>query len=150
MKRPSVEDTILIHDLYSRYAWALDTGDSEGYVRLYTPDGVVYETRTDEIREARGHDSIRGFIGRFHNNRDYVGMQHHTSQLVIVPDPEGRRDHWLCRSYAFATDVDEGGHFRLHWYGYATDTVAKIGDEWFLASRRIGPWAGEILEGFNV
>ncbi len=39
--RPSVEDRIAIQDLIARYAWALDTGDVEGVVGCFTPNGEV-------------------------------------------------------------------------------------------------------------
>jgi ketosteroid isomerase-like protein len=47
MPGPSAEDRALIEELYSRYSWALDTGDTDGYVALFTEDALVTE-------EARG------------------------------------------------------------------------------------------------
>jgi hypothetical protein len=98
-KRPSVEDTLAIHDLYARYSWALDTGDTDAYVQLYAPDAVVLETRPEGVREAHGHDGGRDLVLRFHDDPAFPGRQHRTSQLVILPDPEDRPDRWLIRAY---------------------------------------------------
>lgn len=149
MNRPSVEDTLLIHDLYARYSWALDTGDTDGYVELYLPDAVVYETRPEGVREAAGHDGIRELILRFHRDPAFPGRQHRTSELVISPDHEGRRDHWQVRGYVFTTDSKDGGPPTPYWCGHTTDIVAKVEGEWFIAHRVIKPWAGDVLEHFT-
>jgi SnoaL-like domain len=146
--RPSVEDTLLIHDLYARYSWALDTGDTESYVQLYTPDAVVYENRPEGVREATGHGEIREFVMRFHANPDFPGRQHRTTGLVILPDPDGRADHWRCRSYVLTTEFTDGGQATLFWCGHASDTVAKVEGEWLIKARTIKPWAGDVLARF--
>ena len=148
MKRPSVEDTLLIHDLYARYSWALDTGDTESYVALYAPDAVVYETRPEGVREAAGHERIRELVMRFHGDPGFPGRQHRTSQLVILPDPADRPDHWLVRGYVLTTEVRDARP-TLYWSGYTTDIVAKVGADWLIKRREIRPWAGEILERFS-
>lgn len=149
-KRPSVEDTLSIHDLYARYSWALDTGDTEAYVALYAPDAVVYENLPDGVREARGRDEIREFVMRFHANPDFPGRQHRTSQLVILPGPDGREDRWQVRSYVLTTESREGEAPRVYWCGCAFDTVAKVDGDWLLAVREIKPWAGDVLERFGA
>src|SRR5580658_11334472 len=135
MQRPSVEDTLLIHDLYARYSWALDTGDTEAYVELYAPDAVVYETRPEGLRRAEGHAAIREFVMRFHGNPDFPGRQHRNSQLVILPDPDGREGHWRVRSYVLTTDVKDDGPPALFWCGRADDIVVKRAEDWFIKHR---------------
>jgi ketosteroid isomerase-like protein len=148
LKRPSVEDTLLIHDLYARYSWALDTGDTDAYVQLYTPDAVVHETRPEGVRQAVGHDGIRELVMRFHGDPNFPGRQHRTSQIVIAPDPQGRAGHWLVRGYVLTTDNKDGGPPTLYWCGHTTDTVVKAGDDWLIAEREIKPWAGDVLGRF--
>jgi hypothetical protein len=148
MKRPSVEDTLLIHDLVARYSWALDTGDTDSYVRLYAPDGVVLETRPEGVREARGRDAIRELVLRFHSDIAFPGRQHRSSQLVILPDPEGRADRWLVRAYVLTTEMKGGHEPTLFWCGHTSDVVVKLEGEWFIKRREINPWAGDILERF--
>ena len=148
MRRPSVEDTLLIHDLYARYSWALDTGDTEAYVQLYLPDAVVYETRTDGVREAAGHEAIRALVRRFHDDPEFPGRQHRTSQLVISPDPDGREDHWLVRGYVLTTDTKDGRPPTLYWSGHTIDIVTRVGPDWFIKRREIKPWSGDVLDRF--
>jgi ketosteroid isomerase-like protein len=144
--RPSVEDTLLIHDLYARYSWALDTGDTDGYVDLYTPDATICENRPEGVREAKGHAAIRDLVLRFHRDPSFPGRQHRTTQLVILPDPDGREDHWLCRAYVLTTEFRGAGQASVYWCGHVTDTVAKHDGEWRIRSRTIKPWAGDVLE----
>jgi ketosteroid isomerase-like protein len=148
--RPSVEDTLLIHDLYARYSWALDTGDTESYVQLYLPDAVVLETRPEGVREAAGHDEIRALVMRFHGDPGFPGRQHRTSQLVISPDPEGRADHWFVRGYVLTTDTKAASAPTLYWSGHTADIVAKLGGDWFIKHREIKPWAGDVLARFAL
>jgi hypothetical protein len=150
MNRPPLEDTLLIHDLYARYSWALDTGDTDAYVALYHADAVVYENVAEGRREARGHDEIREFVLRFHGNPEFPGRQHRTSQIVIEPDPEGRDDHWYVKAYVLTTDTKEGRPPVVYWCGCSFDTVAKVGGEWVIAEREIKPWAGDVLERFGA
>jgi hypothetical protein len=147
-KRPSAEDTLAIHDLYARYSWALDTGDTAAYVQLYAPDAVVLETRPEGVREARGHDGVRELVLRFHDDPAFPGRQHRTSQLVILPDPEGRPDRWLIRAYVLTTQTQGGHSPALYWCGHTTDIVVKIGEDWLIEWRQIKPWAGDVLERF--
>lgn len=35
------EDRLDILDLMARYAWAIDTGDTDAYVACFTPDAVL-------------------------------------------------------------------------------------------------------------
>ncbi len=53
MRGPSTQDRLEIYELYARYSWALDTGDTEGYVALFTPDAEA----TEETREGRARSS---------------------------------------------------------------------------------------------
>jgi SnoaL-like protein len=138
--QPSLEDSAQIHELYARYSWALDTGDTEGYVALFAPDAVVYETVPDGVREAVGHDRIREFVLRFHDNPDFPGRQHRFSQIVIDPDPQRRPDHWLVRSYVLTTESGADRPPSLFWCGYCEDVVAKLAGRWLIASRKIRPW----------
>jgi ketosteroid isomerase-like protein len=148
VKRPSVEDAVAIHDLYARYSWALDTGDTDAYVQLYAPDAVVHETRPEGVRQAIGHDAIREFVMRFHGNPDFPGRQHRTSQLVIVPDEEDRADHWQVRAYVLTTETKDGGPPTLFWCGCSFDVVVKTDGEWVIKHREIKPWSGDVLARF--
>jgi hypothetical protein len=138
-----VEDRLLIHELYARYSWALDTRDTEAYVRLFLPDAVVIENAAAGRVSVQGHDAIRTFVRRFHDDPAFPGRQHRTSQILISPDPDGREDHRLVRSYVTTTQSHPGSPPTLYWCGWCEDIVAKVDGEWFLAQREIRPWDGQ-------
>ncbi len=72
MQGPSTQDRLEIYELYARYSWALDTGDTDGYVALFTTDAVVTEeTRDRGSRCGKGHDEIRKLVMKFHYSRGF-------------------------------------------------------------------------------
>src|SRR5215467_11731150 len=104
MQVPSAQDRTGIYELYARYSWALDTGDTDGYVALFTRDAeVTEETSSGAIEHRQGPDEIRKLVLKFHQRPDFPGHQHQMAQFVFEPDPAGRADHWVVRSYGWAT-----------------------------------------------
>jgi hypothetical protein len=91
MNGPSLEDRAEIEDLYARYMWALDTGDSPGYAACFTPDALVWEVQPDgSVSSGRA----LAFVEEgYHADPDWVGHQHRHDNLVYAPDPAGRPDH---------------------------------------------------------
>jgi hypothetical protein len=150
MKGPSVEDRLAIYELYARYCWALDTGDTDGYVALFTEDGEASEETRDGTLEIRkGRPEIRKLVLKFHERKDFPGHQHQMSQLVFDPDPEDRPEHWVVRSYAWATINRPPAPPHLHWCGHIRDVVAKVDGEWLIRSKEIMGWSGAVLSRFH-
>jgi ketosteroid isomerase-like protein len=150
MTRPPVEDELAIRELYARYCWALDTGDTDGYVALFTEDAeATEETSTGELEVRKGRDEIRKLVLKFHQRPDFPGHQHQMAQFVFEPDPQGRPDHWLVRSYAWATINRPPAPPHLHWCGHIRDVIAKVGGEWKIHSKDIMGWGGEVLSRFE-
>ena len=148
--RPAVEDELAIRELYARYSWALDTGDTDGYVDLFTDDCEATEEASDGTLEVlKGKDEIRRLVLKFHDRPDFPGHQHQMDQLIFDPDDKGRPDHWVVRSYAWATINHPPEPPHLHWCGHVRDVVAKVDGEWKIASKDIMGWAGKVLERFE-
>ena len=145
MKQPSTEDRAEIHDLYARYSWALDTGDTDAYVDLFAADAVVYETGAEGVREAAGRERIREFVLRFHNNPEFPGRQHRISQILVEPDPEARGERCFVRSYVLTTEARPGEPPTVFWCGYGEDVLAKIDGRWLIQSRTIKPWGPDVF-----
>jgi SnoaL-like domain len=150
MHGPSFQDRTEIYELYARYSWALDTGDTDGYVALFTTDAeVTEETSSGELEVRTGHDGVRKLVLKFHERPDFPGHQHQMTQFVFEPDPKGRPDHWVVRSYAWATINRPPAHPRLHWCGHVRDVVAKVDGAWKIQSKDIMGWAGAVLARFE-
>jgi ketosteroid isomerase-like protein len=150
MAGPSAQDRTEIMELYARYSWALDTGDTDGYVELFTEDAIVTEeTASGELEDRRGRDEVRKLVLKFHDNPDFPGSQHQMAQFVFDPDPEGRPDTWVVRSYAWSTHAPTPHSPHLHWVGHIRDVITKVDGEWKIAHKAIMGWAGEVLSRFD-
>jgi hypothetical protein len=150
MTGPSTQDRLEIYELYARYSWALDTGDTDGYVALFTEDAeATEETRTGELEVRKGRAEIRKLVLKFHERADFPGHQHQMAQFVFEPDTEGRAQHWVVRCYAWATVNRPPKPPYLHWCGHIRDVVAKVDGAWKIRSKAIKGWAGEVLSGFE-
>jgi hypothetical protein len=79
-KALTAQDLVEIQQLYAKYNWALDSGDSEGYASTFTPDGV-FNTNI-------GHDAIVKFADTFHAGLG-SHVRHWNTNLMILPSPEG-------------------------------------------------------------
>ena len=74
------DDLVEIQQLYAKYNWAIDAGDSEGYASTFTPDGV-FNTHV-------GHDAIVKFADGFHAGLG-ARVRHWNTNLLIQPTPTG-------------------------------------------------------------
>ncbi|HEY7290163.1 MAG TPA: nuclear transport factor 2 family protein [Vicinamibacterales bacterium] len=74
------DDFVEIQQLYARYNWSLDSGDSQAYAATFTPDGV--------FNNNVGHDAIVKFADTFHAG---VGshVKHWNTNLMITPSATG-------------------------------------------------------------
>lgn len=151
MQGPNIQDRTEICDLYARYCWALDTGRTDEYVAMFTPDAeATEETRSGELEVRRGREEIRKLVLKFHERADFPGHQLQMSQFVFEPDPEGRREHWVVRAYAWATINRPPQAPYLYWCGHVRDVVAKVDGTWKIRSKAIMAWAGDVLSRFET
>lgn len=90
----TAQDLVDIQQLYARYNWTLDSGDSEGYASTFTPDGV-FNTNV-------GHDAIKKFAEGFHTG---VGshLRHWNTNLLILPSAGGATGQVYLVLVDFAT-----------------------------------------------
>jgi len=88
------DDLVEIQQLYSKYNWALDAGDAEGYASTFTPDGV--------FNNNVGHDAIVKFADTFHAGLG-AHVHHWNTNLMILPTPEGASGQVYLLLIDFAT-----------------------------------------------
>src|SRR5689334_20467070 len=88
----SVEDRFAIEDLLNRLCWALDTGDAEGVVSCFTPDGVMVQGGGQRFEKTEG---LRKFAERATEPAGAKGRQHIVKPLFFIRSGDG----WTMRSY---------------------------------------------------
>lgn len=136
----TAEDRLDIIERLARYAWALDTGDTDAMLQNFTDDAVIRMMSSNW----QGRDGVRQFAEHFRNDSTFPGRMHHISQTII----EGDGDQASVRSYGVITHRMRNGVNFIHWQGYYSDTVVKQGGKWLIKSRHYRVWDGEVLEKF--
>ena len=135
-------DQLAIRDVISRYAWALDTGDVEGFVSCFCRDGVLLWDAFETPDIWRGAAALRHFATFFRSLPSTAGRQHHVTNTLIRPRAEGA----TAKSYvAVALRQGDGPHL-LHVMGYYEDLFRRQDGEWRLARREIRDWSGPVLK----
>ena len=88
----SIEDRMELHELIARYAWALDTGDVEGYVDCFFEDGWIEH---DPPGLCKGREAIRKLTEFlwYEHSANYLGRQHRMSQVLMSPEDGDVRVH---------------------------------------------------------
>ena len=76
----TAEDRLAITELFARYGWCFDSGDTEGFAALFTP-AATYEL--DGGRRFVGHEQIAGYLAQAAISAWFPGRQHHVDQIVI-------------------------------------------------------------------
>lgn len=140
----TVRDRIAIQDLLARYAWALDTGDVDGFIACFTPDAVVIEEVFEEPDRWEGHANLRRLAEHYRSVPDFPGRQHHVSQVLM----EGDARRGTVRSFTFVTECRGEPPYLLRFAGYYEDRVVKRAGEWLFAERIIRLWDGPVLARF--
>jgi len=144
-----LEDRAEIEELMARYAWALDTGDFEGYAGCFTEDGWLehWPQGRSVGREGlkRATDSLW-----YDKPNHYLGRQHWMGQTIMTPEGDAGdavriKCFWVIVQHNVVT-------FENNVFGMGTwDTLAvKIGGESKLKSVSVDlwiegkvPWVGE-------
>lgn len=140
----SIADQLAIRDVISRYAWALDTGDVEGFVTCFCSDGALVWDSFETPMRWQGHDALRHFATFFRDLPTSAGRQHHVTNTIVSPSPDGAR----ARSYAAVALRQGDGPHLLHVMGYYEDLFRQEDGKWSLAERVIRDWSGPILKEF--
>lgn len=140
----SVADQLAIRDVISRYAWALDTGDVDGFVGCFCSDGVLLWDAFEQPMRWQGAAALRHFAAFFRDLPTSAGRQHHVSNTLISTCEDGASS----QSYvAVALRQGDGPHL-LNVMGYYEDRFRREDGHWRLAERIIRDWSGPVLENF--
>ena len=138
----SIEDRLAIHDLFVRYATALDAGDVETVVNCFTADAVL---ESPVIGVIAGRDAIRAFAERFAAQRA-GGTQFRHMITNIVAEIEG--DRARASAYLLVLITQDGKSRRLPPGRYECEVV-KQGAAWRFGRRIVFHDHDYILEGIK-
>ncbi len=139
----SIEDQLAIRDVVSRYCWALDTGDVEGFVSCFAADAVLVWDTFEVPLEWRGHDAMRHFASFLRDQPSTAGRQHHVSNLLLEATDQGARG----KAYASVALRQGNGPHLLNVMGWYEDEYCKQANGWAIARRVIRDWSGPVLGG---
>src|SRR5262252_4553359 len=129
MARLTAEDRLDIMDLIARYAHTLDSGDLDGYVNNFAPDGVLFENH-------RGREAIR----------EYVAMLMREGRAGPLPNGEVAHRHFVGAPTIDGADDRATVHSYLLWVnmgsdppvsssGEYVDECVKLDGRWYFQSR---------------
>lgn len=133
--RLTLQDRTEIQDLFSAYLWAYDCSDEEGFLDLFTEEGMVVGRGRHHI----GREAMRAWFRYLLNLRDTAGdlWLHVAAQFRFEGDGN------TCVVYAYAT------HFRSHpasemlgvrSLGYFVNECVKVDGAWKFRRLSISSW----------
>ena len=120
----SFEDYVEIRSLTARYNLAADTGDLDGYVDCFTPDGVFV---IEGLVRLQGPDALKAMIGAlaFHTH-------HTTTDPVITVD--GDRASQSC-SFVLYGRTDQSNTMSILTTSRYTDQLVRTERGWRFSER---------------
>ncbi|MBW2367568.1 MAG: nuclear transport factor 2 family protein [Deltaproteobacteria bacterium] len=77
-------DRLAIHELIARYAWTFDEGDVEGFVNLFTEDGI-FESNIFIGKSIKGRETVRAFCQYMQQvfAKTKIQIRHRLTNIVI-------------------------------------------------------------------
>lgn len=146
MTKPDIATRLALQDLIADYAWALDTGDADAFVRCFTADAEIIEEVFEEPDIWRGHSGARALLKHYASAPGFPGRQHHVTQTQYLNCTENSA---TLRSFAFVTECHGEPPYSLRFAGWYEDDVRKDDSgQWLFARRTIRLWDGEVLKNF--
>lgn len=134
-----LEDRAEIEELIARYAWALDTGDFDGYADCFTEDCWIEHQPQGRMHGRAGLKQLTEELWYSKPNH-YLGRQHNMTQIMMSPENGDVRIRcfWSILQHNVETSL-------CGVYGLGTwDTLAhKCADgEWRFKSVGVDIWRG--------
>jgi hypothetical protein len=132
----SLEDRQALYDTLARYVWSMDTGDIEGVVATFTPDGVVKDVTGKRWDAPAG--GVQGFATHFLTRPNRRGGQHHVQHLFVDKAAGGG---YRVISYWFSIQWNTAGDQKgIRAMGSYVDICVKVEGKWYIQEKIIDPW----------
>jgi uncharacterized protein (TIGR02246 family) len=130
MAQPSIEDRLMINDLFVRYTTALDAGDVDTIVDCFTADAVL---DSPAVGIHSGRAAIRAFAERFARFREAGSqLRHMITNLAVETDgDEARATCYLLNL------ITRDGKSELLAPGRYECRLVRDGGTWRFTHRRV-------------
>ena len=136
----SLEDRADITEAIARYAWALDTGDLDGYIDCFTEDGWIEHHPPGRSVGRQGIRELTDFLWYTHPDH-YLGRQHRMSQIIMTPEDGDVRIKCFWSILQQRVDTSANGVFGMGTWD-ALATLCEDG-EWRFKTIYVDIWRGE-------
>ncbi|HET9362667.1 MAG TPA: nuclear transport factor 2 family protein [Vicinamibacterales bacterium] len=132
------EDRVAVENVMTRYVWAVDSLDADGYVAVFTEDAVIDSNGSI----SRGHEEIRrivtGLIQRRDDNKakgvPTSNLYHVISNVRITFPKPGEALH---QSYWQTVRRGKDGTMAAAAMGRSVDRLVKRNGKWLILSRTL-------------
>jgi 3-phenylpropionate/cinnamic acid dioxygenase small subunit len=125
----TAEDREQIRELYARYAFTIDHGPYEDWVKCFTEDGVFDSPR---MGRHEGHDALRKFTAMYKNSAGDSQVRHMLCNVTFRV--EGDRAMGGCYLTYYHC---KNGKATLEALGRYQDELRKVNGEWLYQYRRV-------------
>lgn len=137
----SPADHIAIQSLLYRYAWALDTGDVDAFVQLFSADGVLEWDAFETPEQWRGHAALRAFAEDLRDLPSTAGRQHHVANVLAT----GGNGVASVKAYVTVHLRQAEAPHPITVMGWYEDECVLEPDGWKLRRHVIRDWCGPVL-----
>ena len=132
------EDRIAVEDVMTRYVWAVDSLDADGYVAVFTDDAVIDSNGSI----SKGHGEIRTIVTSLIQRRDAnrakgvpaSNLYHVISNVRITFPKPGEALH---QSYWQTVRRDKDGTMTAAAMGRSEDRLVKRNGTWLIQWRKL-------------
>ncbi|CAM3233133.1 nuclear transport factor 2 family protein [Mycobacterium intermedium] len=121
-----VEDVLEIERLISRYNFAFDRRDAEGFASCFTADGGFF---LGDEEQTRGHDGLAEYVAAM----KVPGQLRHVITSVLA---EGDGASATSQAYCTVFASSPGGGYQVIAQGVYRDELTKGADGWRFTRRR--------------
>jgi hypothetical protein len=125
----TADDREEIRELYARYAFTIDHGPYEDWVKCFTPDGVFDSPR---MGRHEGHEGLRKFTAMYKHSSGDALVRHMITNVTFRI--EGDRAMGGCYLNYYHV---KGGKATLEALGRYQDELRKVDGEWLFQYRRV-------------
>ena len=137
----NVDDVLAIQQQVARYSYTFDSGDADGWAKVFTPDGLweFYATGASQpATRLDGYAALRDFCAlRFSERRGGATSYHHQSGIVF---DELTADSARVRAMVIITvHVPGEQQPRLYMTGVYEDRWVKTAEGWRIKHRVLRP-----------